>query len=314
MFNNIDKYKNTPIIIRWYTQESSNSYKWIHYRFFRAFKFLWFDVKRVDSNINNLPSKWKKYIIITEHQVDKVLLENYSNNRVIFDHYLTLDKYNQWNVANKNIYPFFPVQYNLARQVWRWLTIEEFYYQKNMPTIFWWCDLLPNEMVWRPYHYNNTQDVSFLGSRRQDNRLQLEKLRIYCILNWLKYHQYGKHLLLRSPFFKNDFLTPEELEQKTFNAFISPALQGNQINDWYIPCRLFINMSLSVLAVSNNPYVYYLFDDDEVIVDKNIWKMMMKAQKIIKDRKVDLYTKKAFEKVKEKHTYINRINELFAYL
>jgi hypothetical protein len=42
--------------------------------------------------------------------------------------------------------------------------------------------------------------------------------------------------------------------------------------------------------------------------------MIDKAQQIIKDKKVDDYTRKAFEKVKEKHTYINRIDELFSYL
>ena len=73
-------------------------------------------------------------------------------------------------------------------------------------------------------------------------------------------------------------------------------------------------MSLSVLAVSNNPWVYRLFDDDEVICDRNIWKMMEKAEKVIKDRRVDEYTKKAFEKVKEKYTYINTIESLFSVL
>ena len=86
------------------------------------------------------------------------------------------------------------------------------------------------------------------------------------------------------------------------------------MDDGYIPCRLFMNMSMSVLAVSNNPYVYNLFDDDEVIVDRNIFKMMAKAEKVVKEKRVDEYTKKAFEKVKEKHTYINRIEELFSYI
>ena len=57
-----------------------------------------------------------------------------------------------------------------------------------------------------------------------------------------------------------------------------------------------------------------IFDEDEIIIDRNISKMMEKAEKVVKDRKVDEYTRKALEKVKEKHTYINRIHELFSYL
>ena len=41
---------------------------------------------------------------------------------------------------------------------------------------------------------------------------------------------------------------------------------------------------------------------------------MEKAEKVIKDRRVDEYTKKAFEKVKEKYTYINTIESLFSVL
>jgi hypothetical protein len=57
-----------------------------------------------------------------------------------------------------------------------------------------------------------------------------------------------------------------------------------------------------------------LFDDDEIIIDSDIFKMMEKAEKVIKDKKIDEYTSKALLKVKEKHTYVNRIEELFSYL
>ena len=208
------------------------------------------------------------------------------------------------------------------KKIWQYITewnepimsTEKYLFEERQIQVFWWCELLPDEMKREPYHYNNTKDVVFCGSWWSNNFMQLEKLRWYCITSRLKYHQYWKHFILREPLFHHKYLPYDELVKKTKEAYIAPALQWVQADDWYIPDRLFINMSLSVLAVSNNPRVYLLFDDDEVICDRKIWKMMEKAEKVIRDRKVDDYTKKAFQKVKEKYTYINTIESLFSAL
>jgi hypothetical protein len=57
-----------------------------------------------------------------------------------------------------------------------------------------------------------------------------------------------------------------------------------------------------------------LFDEDEIIIDRDIFTLLDKAEKVVKDKKVDDYTRKALEKVKTQHTYINRIEQLFSYL
>jgi spore maturation protein CgeB len=57
-----------------------------------------------------------------------------------------------------------------------------------------------------------------------------------------------------------------------------------------------------------------LFDEDEIIIDRDMFTLLDKAEKVIKDKKVDDYTRKALEKVKTQHTYINRIEQLFSYL
>lgn len=325
MFAYIEKYKSYPIIIRWHPQ-GTHTHSWIHYRFFRAFQWLWFDVQRLDNTIENIPDPNKDYIIITENLVDDLLHQNYSPRWIIFDHNIWLAKYRKYNMDKKNIIPFDVVRYNFAKfthkniadYIFAWDTptmdTEDYYFRIKNPRILWWSELLPHEMQWQPYHYDNTKDIHFIGSWWHNNCIQLESLRLYCITHGLNYNHFGRHLFIRPPLFKKRYSSPTMLEQKTREAYIAPAIQWIQIDDWYIPCRLFINMSLSVLAVSNNPYVYNLFDDDEVIVDRNIWGMMDKAQQVIRDKKVDDYTKKAFKKVKEKHTYLHRIDELFSYL
>ncbi len=226
----------------------------------------------------------------------------------------------------KNIIPFDVIRYNLAKftdkKIWQYIferdtpimPTDEFYFHMKHPRILRWSELLPHEIEWTPYDYNHSKEVPFIWSWWHNNCMQLESLRLYCITHNLNYKHYGRHLLFRPPLRKQRYLSPKELEQKTHDAYIAPAIQWTQVDDGYIPCRLFIQMSLSVLGVSNNPYVYNLFDDDEVVVDRDIRKMMDKTQQIIKDKRVDSYTQKAIQKVKEKHTYINRIDELFSYL
>lgn len=321
----INTYKDTPVII-WWHPKWTHTHSWIHYRFYRTFKYLWYDVQWLENKLENLPDKNKQYIIITESSQDSILLNNFSKHRIIFDHNVLFEKYHKYNMKEKWIIPFNVVRYNLAKftdkKIAQYITerdtpimsSEEYYFQSRQISILRGAELLPHEMKREPYHYNNKKDIVFTGSWWHNNFVQLETLRLWCLLSGKKYYQHGRHLFLRPPLVKKRYLSPEELERVTKEAYISPAIQWVQVDDWYIPCRLFMNMSMSVLAVSNNPYVYNLFDDDEVIVDRDIFKMMDKAEKIIKEKRVDEYTKKAFEKVRDNHTYLNRIEELFSYL
>ena len=322
----IEKYKNHPIVVRWFPMSCSHSHKWIHYRFYHTFKKLWFDTQRLANTEENVSKVKKNSIIITFMWEYSHLMENYDKSRIIFPHHVDRQDYKKYSMDSKNIYLFNCVRFNrmkfTEKKIWQYITefdcpvmsTEDYLFEERQIQLFWGCELLPDEMKREPYHYKNTKDVVFCGSWWHNNFIQLEKLRRYCITHWLKFHQYWKHLILREPIFKHKYQSYEELVKKTKGAYIAPAVQWVQADDGYIPDRLFINMSQSVLWVSNNPRVYRLFDEDEIICDRNIGKMMEKAERVIKDRKVDEYTKKAFRKVKEKYTYINTIESLFSAL
>ncbi len=321
----IEKYLWYTIYIWWHPYWT-HTHSWIHHRFYRAFQYLGFDVKWLINSKTHLPEKNEKCIIITENSQDLLLLEHYSNNWIIFDHSLSYLKYLSYDVKNKNIFPFGVIRYNLAKftektfknLIIEWdtpkMSMEEYYYSQRQIKILWGTHLLPHEIKFTPYRYSDNRDIVFIWSWWHNNCIELETLRLWSIMNGKKFTQYWKHLLLRPPLIKKKFLPEEEIEKITRSAYISPAVQWEQVNDGYIPCRLFMNMSMSVLGVSNNPYVYNLFDDDEVIVERDIFRMMEKAEKIIIDKNVDSYTRKAIEKVKNQHTYLNRIEELFSYL
>lgn len=322
----IERYKDHPIVIWWYPENCHASHKWIHYRFYHTFRKLWFDAQWLENKVENIKKIKKNSIIISERWEYPTLFENYDKSWIIFAHWCSIEDYQKYQMNKKNVYLFNVNRFNrmkfTEKKIWQYITernepvmsTEKYLFEERQIQLFWGCELLPDEMKREPYHYKNTKDVVFCGSWWSNNFMQLEKLRWYCITHGLKYHQYWKHFILREPLFRHKYLPYNELVKRTKEAYIAPAIQWVQADDGYIPDRLFINMSLSVLAVSNNPRVYRLFDDDEVICDRKIWKMMEKAERVIKDRKVDEYTKKAFKKVKEKYTYINTIESLFSAL
>jgi len=177
-----------------------------------------------------------------------------------------------------------------------------------MPKIFWATDLLPHEMKFIPYHYQNAKDVRFIGSWWWDNWDALEKARVWCLLHGKNWQQEGKHVFLRY----KKFVPEDVIGERSRDAYLTLSIQGKpQCETGYIPCRVFKNMSYSVLALSNNLFLANLFDEDEIVIDRHIPALLDRAEKIVKDRKVDGYTRKALEKVKNHHTYINRIEELF---
>jgi spore maturation protein CgeB len=74
------------------------------------------------------------------------------------------------------------------------------------------------------------------------------------------------------------------------------------------------NMSYSVLWVSNNLFMANIFDENEIIIDRDIWRLLEETERVIHDKRVDNYTRNALERVKREHTYVNRIEELFNFL
>ena len=170
---------------------------------------------------------------------------------------------------------------------------------------------MPNEIKFVPYHYKNTKDVRFIGSWWFDNWRSLEEAHLWSILHEKHWDHRGKHIFLRY----KKFVSEDEIASLSREAYMTLSIQGNpQVTGGYVPCRLLKNMSYSVLGISNNLFMANLFDEDEVIIDRDIFTLLNKAEKVIKDRKVDDYTRKALEKVRNEHTYINRIKELFSYL
>ncbi len=294
-------YKDYKIVIWWYPY-GKHTHSWIHFAFHRAFEYLWYETVWLENKKENLPSKIQNTIFITAQPEDSTILENLSDNWIVFDHHY-------WIPISKNIIPFWVQAFSFAS--YAPVDIEQYRHYLEIPKIFWWTDLLPHEIEFVPYHYKNIKDVRFIWSWWFDNWQALEQAHMWSLTHGKHWDHRGKHIFLRY----KQFVPEEQITELSREAYLTLSIQGKpQCDTGYVPCRLLKNMSYSVLWLSNNLFLANLFDEDEIIIDKDISVLLDKAEKVIKDKKVDYYTRKALEKVKNKHTYINRIEQLFSYL
>lgn len=124
------------------------------------------------------------------------------------------------------------------------------------------------------------------------------------------FDSYGGMFDTNSPYNKSF----EENQQLIKESIISPALQNEwQVEQGYIPCRIFKNISYGKMGITNNKYVNELFDN-KLIYDTNIETLVDKGLKF--EQKEDKYDTiiELMKEVRDKHTYINRIDYIKWYM
>ena len=97
-------------------------------------------------------------------------------------------------------------------------------------------------------------------------------------------------------------------------SIISPALQDNgQVQYKYVPCRIFKNISYGKMGLTNNEFVYELFNK-KIIYNSDIRELFIKGIEFeIRGDKSDII-KELMIYVKNNHTYLNRISTIQKYI
>ena len=93
---------------------------------------------------------------------------------------------------------------------------------------------------------------------------------------------------------------------------MAPALQGSwQCKQGYIPCRIFKNISYGALGMTNSKTVYELFEG-KIIYNESAHQLFYDAQERLKTWTLeDQFA--LMDLVRDKHTYLNRIESLFSF-
>ena len=120
---------------------------------------------------------------------------------------------------------------------------------------------------------------------------------------------------------KNEIIHQENIR----NSFISPAIQGEEHcideKNFYIPCRIFKNISYGTIPITNNIGIYNLFKNYIVIYQKDLNKLFKKIENYYKlidsDYNLFLMHKEKLIDimiyVRNNHTYINRFENIIRY-
>ena len=108
-------------------------------------------------------------------------------------------------------------------------------------------------------------------------------------------------------------ISPEQNVDFVRKAYLAPTLVGQwQCDNGYIPCRIFKNISYGQFGITNSEAVYTLFNK-KIVYNEDCHQLFYDAIEYAKNLDInDLYDQMDF--VKNKHTYINRIDTLIWFL
>ena len=183
---------------------------------------------------------------------------------------------------------------------------EEYCYnQDDLIMMCWATDLLPDEI-------NKNIELVKNNQLKKENELNFVGMSIYpwdevkkwCENNNIIYNNYGG--------FSNN-VSPERNMELIQNSVLAPAVQEQwQVDNGYIPCRIFKNISYGKMGMTNNKFVNELFDN-KLIYDTNIHQLMDKGYHYEYNADKNLLIT-LMENVRDKHTYINRCNAILLFL
>jgi hypothetical protein len=180
------------------------------------------------------------------------------------------------------------------------------YYSNNGLFMPWGTDLLPHEID----EYINNYDSYIQCEKRNCIFIGMpiypwDEVYNYCKTHEIEYFQKGG--------FSNNNINSEENIKIVQTSYCAPAVQCSwQVENDYIPCRIFKNLSYGKMGITNNKIVNELFDN-KLLYNTNIYELMNQVELF---ENQDYNVKKniiipLMKEVKQYHTYLNRIDCIF---
>ncbi len=311
LFYTVNGYPELPIekVVIWGHKLHTHTHSYIHERFYRAFQHLGYSTFWFDDTDNVETFDFSQTLFLTEGQVDKniplrqdcfYILHNCDQTKyeqqIDTTHLISLRVYLDDHLTNPNL-----------------TKIDEcIYYDLPARTIYmpWATDLLPHEIDEMKkrlptLHKNNA--VEWIGTYWGGSGGNIRE-----VTPFKRACERDNHPFRHSnPWVQG--LSREEMLEKTLHAFLAPAIVGTwQLEHGYIPCRIFITMSCGQLGVTNSLRVYELFNR-KIVYNPNTYKLFYDAKKRLETWTLeDQY--ELMDLIKEKHTYLNRIDTLLNFL
>ena len=291
-------------VVLWGHKLHSHTHSYIHNAFVRAFKHMGYQTFWFDNNDNVSNFDFKNSLFITEGQVDKNIPIRDDCFYVL--HNCTDKKYTQLREKNTSItlqvYTDDVWKYNIP-QIEACIHYDIPGRGLYMP---WATDLLPHEIeVNKPQiTFNKTSKkiswVGTVGGGEFGNINEINNFKIACAENNILFSQTGN-------------ISVAENTKLIRRSYMAPTIVGTwQHKVGYIPCRIFKNISYGQFGLTNSIRVSELFQH-KIVHNNDTYQLFYDAKSKLENMQLsELHS--LMDLVKEKHTYINRINTILDFI
>ena len=296
-------------VIIWGHKLHTHTHSYIHSSYYKAFKYMgfdtyWFDDSDIQSgSLNNFD--FENCIFFTEDQRQANIPLVKSAKYIL--HHTNLEKYNANGLTYINLGNYSKWCEDGISANHKENTVEKIgdcaFWDAKSKTLYqpWATDLLPSEIdIDNISLYDPNKDTIYYTGTIHDNSDK--------IMQFMKVsNQDNKKFELKTS------VSDEDNYKYTKESYISFDLRS----DWhleygYVPCRVFKNISYGKWVGTNSETVYKIFGDF-VTYEPNINNLYTKIVQDYKNMDIKKM-REAMTFVKDKHTFVNRINNLLKLL
>lgn len=297
---------NIKQVVLWGHKLHTHTHSYIHNAFYIAFKHLEYKTLWLDNKDDISQIDFANTLFITEGQVDQNIPINKTAYYIL--HNCNMEKYSSLPIENYiilQVYTNDVINKHNATEIDK-STLT--YFKDKTLFMPWATDLLPEEInrnieKVKNGEFNIENMVSFVGSMTRP-WLHVKQ---FCETKNIRFECYGGN---------SRNLSIEDNISLTQKSILAPAFQDDwQSANGYIPCRIFKNISYGKMGITNNPTVYELYNR-EILFDNNIFNALQKGlifENLPNEKKNEIIIK-LMEITRDKHTYLNRIEQLFRFL
>ena len=327
---------NLNKVIIWGHELHNHTHSYIHNAFYLAFKHMGYDIYWFNEEgqnnytINNLEVDFNNALYIVHGLESKNLPLNDSSYYIghnvewtgsdfkIPKNHVSLNSENEnqneikgipsSNINTLQVYCIGCVDYKSYKNIHYYKYADD-YSCMYMP---WATDIFPKQID------QNIKDLIILDNgetKKISNFIgmpldQWDEFKSMCAKHGIEYRNYGGTFNKDSD--KNRSV--QENMELIQESIIAPALQSEwQIENKYIPCRIFKNISYGKMGITNSKAVNELFDN-KLIYSTNIEELVKQGLEFEKNKERFDKIKELMIEVRDNHTYINRINFILDFI
>jgi hypothetical protein len=290
--------------ILWGHKLHSHTHSYIHNAFVIAFKAMGYETYWFDDSDDVSNFDFSNSLFITEGQVDKNIPIREDCFYVLHNCYE--EKYKQLFDKNRcmalQVYTDSVLQCNFDK-------IDDcIYYDIPGKCLYmpWATDLLPHEIEANkprfPFNKNSRiiNWIGTVGAGEFGNIDQIEPFKMACEENEKVFYQTSGRSV------QNNIQLIQE-------SYIAPTIVGEwQHKVGYIPCRIFKNISYGQFGLTNSPRIYEVFQH-KIVYNNDTYQLFYDAEAYVKNMQLSELCE-LIDFVKNKHTYINRINTILDFI